>query len=106
MKQRRNIFKKLEETVPKELLPMVVLLFEEMKEFFYNLALYHQNEKYTRLFQMLYESKKTYTNLEKAYCLYNDIKVVQRFINDLERFVPEFIKTHRKYFELKRFIQQ
>ncbi len=102
MKERRNIFKKLEEEVPKELSSMIQLLFDELKEFFQNMSLYEHNEIYIQLFNLLYDSsKKRYTNIEISDILHIDVKIVKKFINKIEEFVPNYIAVHRRFSKLK-----
>lgn len=104
MKNRRNIFKKLEKSVPNNLLLLVKELFEEIKRYIQNMSMYYEDSIYIELFVLLYESpQKKYTNLELSYELHIDIKVIKNFVNKMETFVPNYIMFYPHFHTLKEY---
>lgn len=107
MKNRRNIFKTLEENVPKEFVIRVKELFEEVRNAFQNFSIFEEDLLYIKLFSLLYDaSNHRYTNMELSYELHLDVKSIKKLINKIETFVMNFIAFYSYYHPLKQYMQK
>lgn len=103
MKNRRNIFKKLEKSVPNNLLSLVKELFEEVKDYFIKMDLYFHFNKNSILFTSIYVENKTYLEISQDLPL--NFKSIAKFVKDVEDFTISLIVKFERYNKLLFYIE-
>lgn len=104
MKRRTTILNTLKSNVSTDLHPVVLELFEEIKDFYNKLDLYYHYHKNLYLFKAIYiEGKK---NLQISHDLPLDSKQVTKFVKETEDFTRDLIITYKKYSLLISYIHK
>ncbi len=105
MKQRRNIFKKINKKIPKEINHLIKDLYNDIEIFFVNLSIYKDDKIYIEMYMMVYALNGRYYTTECiSNKLYVDIKFVKRFINNTEKFIFRYINYKNTYSILIKYI--